>query len=310
MKPSGSARPRRLAILRRRSSDHEATPGAPTGGHEVCSVPRRATPGNSRVGSPLMTPKTFDELLGAAEEQLWIGFQRAGAKRHPGSKGVSREGALAEFLGAQLPKRFGVTTGEAVDASERRSGQLDVVVFDRNLTAPLLTEASGDLLPAEALLAVIEVKSTLTRAELRKCAVAAEALSELRPYGKPFLAPRLEGEAANDGRHRCMYTVLAFRSDLSKTDWPSKEWARLTAVLGDRNVSRDRIDRVLVLDRGLIVPPWATARVAPNEGKDMLREWFLHMSNFLIREASRRPLFDFSAYGRRKRSPGWEKLPA
>ena len=255
-----------------------------------------------------MSAKTFDQLLEHAEEKLWLGFRRAEAKTHRGERGSSREEALAHFLESQLPARFGVTSGEGVDSAERRSGQLDVVIYDRNLTAPLLAEDSGDLLPAESLLAVIEVKSTLTKAELEKCARAARAISRLRPYGSPFVGSRKGGLSADDGRHRCQYSIVAFGSDLSKTGWAGSEWQRLKDAVAMANVSRERIDRVLVLDRGMLVPPSATARTTADSGKGMLRDWFLHMSNFLVREAARRPDFDFQDYGRRRKNPGWEKL--
>lgn len=255
-----------------------------------------------------MTIKTFDQLLAHAEDQLWLGFERATVKHHRGSRGMAREDALAGFLAAQLPKRFEVTTGEAIDAGERRSGQLDLVIYDRNLTAPLLEDPSGDLLPAESLLAVIEVKSVLTADEFRKCARAAKAVSRLRPYGKEFVASRKDGLSAIDGRHRCQYSVVAFRSDLGATDWATKEWARLGSAVTAAGVDPSRIDRVLVLDRGMLVPPSKTAQTT-GDGKGMLRDWFLHMSNFLVREAARRPDFDFQSYGRQRASPDWLKLP-
>jgi hypothetical protein len=207
-----------------------------------------------------VSTKTFDQLLTDAEEQLWLGFKRAGAKTHRGSRGSSREEAVAKFLAGQLPARFGVTTGEAIDAEERRTGQLDVVIYDRNATAPLLAEKSGDLLPAESLLAVIEVKSRLNKGEMAKCAKAAKAISLLRPYSKKFVAPRKGGRSADDGRHRCQFSVLAFSSDLGRRDWCVKEWKRLKLAVDAASVPADRIDRVLVLDRGMLVPPSATAR--------------------------------------------------
>jgi hypothetical protein len=207
-----------------------------------------------------------------------------------------------------LPKRFEVTTGEAMDAGERRSGQLDLIIYDRNLTAPLLEESSGDLLPAESLLAVIEVKSKLSKHEMETCSKAAKSLSRLRPYGKEFVAPRKEGVPADDGRHRCQYSIVAFESDLASTEWATKEWARLKAAANEAGVASSRIDRVLVLNRGMLVPPSATARTASDGGKGMLRDWFLHLSNFLVREAERRPIFDFQSYGRRRKNPGWQRL--
>lgn len=254
-----------------------------------------------------MSGRTFDQLLADAEEQLWQAFSRARAKQHRGSRGASREAAVARFLRGQLPARFGVTTGEAIDAQERRTGQLDVVIYDRNVTAPLLAEESGDLLAAESLLAVIEVKSTLTKAEIEKCAKAARAVARLRPYGKSFIATRQAGSAADDGRCRCQFSVVAFSSNLSATNWCEKEWKRIKAAVATERISVEQIDRVLVLDSGILVPPSSTGRTAP-DGKEMLREWFLHMSNFLIREADRRPAFDLQNYARRARNPGWRKL--
>lgn len=251
---------------------------------------------------------TFHQLLAHAEDQLWLGFNRAREKKHPGSRGASREEALARFLKSQLPARFGVTTGQAVDSDDRSSGQLDVVIYDRNLTAPLLTEDTGDLLPAESLLAVVEVKSRLTAPELEKCAKAAKAISLLQPYGASFVASRQAGSSADDGRHRCQYSVVAFESDLVNSGWPDNEWKRLKAAASTTGVAPERIDRVLVLDRGMLVPPSATARSVSSGGKHMLRDWFLHMSNFVIREAARRPNFDFQSYGRQSDNSGWTFL--
>src|SRR6218665_283151 len=140
-----------------------------------------------------MSQSTFDQLMGEAETQLWSGFRQAEAKFHKGIRGASREEALTSFLASRLPARFGVTTGLAVDADDRRSGQLDVVIYDRNLTAPLLKEKSGDLLPAERLLAVIEVKSVLNKQALKQAAKAAKSISLLRPYGAEFVASRKDG---------------------------------------------------------------------------------------------------------------------
>ncbi len=255
-----------------------------------------------------MPARTFDQLLADAEDQLWVGFRRASRKKHRGSRGASREDALASFLSERLPARFAVTTGEAIDAGERRSGQLDIVVYDRNLTAPLLAEPSGDLLPAESLLAVVEVKSKLTKSEVAKCVAAAKAISRLRPYSRPFVQQRQGGLPADDGRHRCQYSVVAFESDLSVASWPDNEWKRFSKAASEASVGRDRVDRFLVLDRGIIVPPSATARTTPSGAQTILRDWFLHLTNFVVREAARRPDFDFEAYGRRRKNPGWTKL--
>jgi len=252
--------------------------------------------------------ETFESLMRTAEEQLLLGFELAARFKHKGLRGSSREQMVAQFLADQLPARFGVTSGEAIDAGGRRSGQLDIVVYDRQATAPLLRRDGGDLLPAEALLAVIEVKSVLTQNDINMAAGAAYRISKLAPFGKCFIAARKDG-AEFDGRCRCQYSVLAFRTNLGLKNWSAKEWARLKRAAEKSHVDTDRIDRVLVLDRGMLVPPTQTAKEKTEDSEVLLRHWFLHMINFVQREADRRPRFDFEQYGRQPSNTGWCTLP-
>lgn len=250
---------------------------------------------------------TFQDLMRAAEDQLLLGFEVAARFDHKGLRGSTREEVVAKFLSEQLPGRFGVSSGEAIDADGNRTGQLDIVIFDRSAVAPLLKRASGDLLPAEALLAVIEVKSTLTQKDLNMAAKAAKRISNLRPFGKGFIATRTEGEDF-DGRLRCQYSVVAFTSNLSESDWAAREWRRVKKASVAADVAPERLDRVLVLDRGMLLPPFSRARQPTGAGQVMLRDWFLHMANFVQREAARRPAFNFETYGRQASSPGWVDL--
>jgi hypothetical protein len=71
---------------------------------------------------------------------------------------------------------------------------------------------------------------------------------------------------------------------------------REVAAEEDVRVAPELIDRVVVLDRGLIVPRdregFAVAQ------KRTLSNWYLHLTNFLAREANRRSNFDWEEYGR------------
>jgi hypothetical protein len=241
-------------------------------------------------------PRSLDRLLTAAEKQLWIEFEKSNAFTHRGVKGAAREGSIASFLQAHLPERFAVTTGQAIDSQDRESTQLDLIVYDRNLSAPLLRGTDrGDLVPAEALLAVIEAKSRLTKTEAEACCSAVASLALLRPYGRPFVPPRAGGKRANGHDVRCQYSVLAFDTDLGSKNWGANEWARLRAAAMSKGAPVDRIDRVAVLTRGLVLPPDCEA-ILINEAQGVLRDWFLHLTNFLVRESGRRAPYDWSAY--------------
>jgi hypothetical protein len=261
-------------------------------------------PRGSRYGS-----RTFEEDLAAAEKHVWADWEQARVFAHKGLVGKGREQAVAKFLVDHLPTRFGVATGEAIDFLDNRTSQLDVIVYDRSSNTPLAGSAGGgnELLPAEALLAVIEVKSVLNSHELRACLKAAGRLRKLKPYKSKFIDARTSGKAATDGMPRCMFTVFAYQTDLVEATWPKSEWTRLLALAKEENTDPAMIDRVLILNRGLINPLRRTARSKSGSGGDVLLEWFLHLTNFLRREAPRRKGVDWQQYAA-KYHPGWQRL--
>lgn len=249
----------------------------------------------------------FDVILGEAEERLWSDFRRSTSLQHRGTKGRVREGGVARFLREQLPARFAVHEGEAIDAADRRSTQLDVVIFDGANVSPLWVDEYTVLIPAESLLAVVEVKTRLTREEVVTCCRAIKSLAMLRPDGQPFIPARADGAPADDRRLRCLYTIIAFETDLGREAWAQKEWNRLLESCAEEGVEASRLDRMLVLDRGMIVPPSSRVRETGEElNRRLLGQWFLHLTQFLTREAARRPAFQWSPY--REQGEGWREL--
>jgi hypothetical protein len=252
-------------------------------------------------------PTALDRILGAAEDQLWADFERAGVFDHSGVIGATREIAVARFLEEHLPPRFVVTTGKAVDRDGLLTPQLDLIVYDGYLSAPLLSRAVGpELVPAEALVAVVEIKSMFSRAEARVCLKAATAIAKLNVYNRNFVPARAAGESASDGAPRCMYSILAFDSDIVPDGWTVKEWKRLIDEASKLDADTRRIDRLTVLSRGLLVPTTRTGQATTND-RGVLRDWFLHLSDFLVREAARRQPYDWHPYAR-PQSDGWERL--
>jgi len=260
-----------------------------------------------------MPSEDFSGAISDASKQIWLDWEKASRLRHKGLKGKGRELPVETFLSQRLPKTFSVVNGEALDRFGRRTGELDLMVFDAGRNAPLIQSYSqggtkgSALLPAEALLCVIEVKSILTRTELEHCYAAAALVRSLRPFGKRFVGPRSAGAPANDHNHRCMYLIFAYSSDLSADDWIKKEWKRLTEVAAGQKVDPTVIDRVLVLDRGLIDPAHKMGKVSEQKGEDTFFDWYLHLSNFAARENARRPQIDWQYYGG-KISPGWTRM--
>jgi hypothetical protein len=116
----------------------------------------------------------FNELIRLAELDLWNEFERARLFNQQGDVGTARESAVGRFLIDQLPGRYRVAAGEVVDRNGNSTGQTDLMIYDGTLTRPLYVRDSSVLLPAEALLAAVEVKTTRRKAIAESAASAHE----------------------------------------------------------------------------------------------------------------------------------------
>jgi hypothetical protein len=194
------------------------------------------------------------------------------------------------------------------DAFGNRSRQIDVALFDESLCAPLVDNRSLAVLPAEALLCVIEVKSTLDDKEVGNAFLVANSLLSLRPYGRPFDRTRVGGAKAKAPRY--FFTIFAYKTDLARDHWPTNEWNRVVRITSQLAIAPSVVDRVVVLDRGFISPPIAKFKKFP-EGEEAkaLHDWVVHLGNFLNREGSRRPGVDLQRYSPDERR-GWQSLSA
>ena len=89
---------------------------------------------------------------------------------HKGERGSERETSIKLFLEAYLPKRYAIASGEIVDSQGNTSRQCDLVIFDSQNCPLLLAGKDYRIFPAESVYAVIEVKSVLDTAQLKKAA--------------------------------------------------------------------------------------------------------------------------------------------
>ena len=174
--------------------------------------------------------------LMAAESRLLADFYR-----HRGKLGENREALLQRFLATYLPKRFGVGTGFALFGAEV-STQQDVVVYDQLNNPVLFPDTVAPLFPPSALAAFIEVKSTLTRDELRDVVVKVKRVKEeLRAsFAVHPDPPRSEALAG----------LFAFASRLDVVE----VMERMREVEDELETDlADRLDIVCLLEQGLVL---------------------------------------------------------
>lgn len=138
---------------------------------------------------------------------------------HKGLRGRFRELLVDTLLTPWLPAPAACGTGMIVDVHDRvrEATQEDIVVFDRSLVPPVLAHASAleGVFPVDGVLARVEVKSTLTREEVRKSVLAAKEIYEMQYADGPASVLPISA-------------IFAFSSDLKGN--PVDELSRLLGV--------------------------------------------------------------------------------
>ena len=251
--------------------------------------------------------QVFAAVIEQAKARLEIEAKGAEAFQHKGVRGDERVAPLSTFLQRRLPDRFAVAEGEAIDFQDSRTGQLDLIVYDAHASAAVSEGGKNLLIPAEALYAVLEVKTTLTQIELNKCYSHAAKVRRLKPFKKPFVAPRAGGSPIGHGESRCLYVIFSYFTDLGSSNWLGKEYARIESAASLANCSVAAVDRLLVLSEGIILPDAAKGKAEQESPVSTFLEFYLHLANFINRESRRRPPVDWQVYSSRT-SKGWINL--
>jgi len=240
---------------------------------------------------PLPKSPYLNERFAKAVTQFGIQLNNAASIKHKGNRGSAREQALRDFFSKNLPSRFSVTQGESVDLLGEPSPQFDLVIYDNTKNFPFSADGVT-ILPAEAILATVEVKSKLNAGEVTKCVIAARKLRALSPFGRP-LGERDIGNAAENKLKLCRFfhCVFAYETNIMQTNWGAKELGRI----GDAANGEHLIDMVYVLNAGILNVPAGLYRQDDERG-GAISSFFFAILKFIMREASRRDPAPYDRY--------------
>lgn len=86
---------------------------------------------------------------------------KAFVKLHNPTIGILTEGILRTFLSTYLPKGVAVEQGFVIDENGRMSKQIDIIIYDNLLYAPLYRVNDIVVVPSKSVLDVIEIKTTV-----------------------------------------------------------------------------------------------------------------------------------------------------
>ncbi len=201
---------------------------------------------------------------------------------HSGERGRNNEAVVGEFLKRHLPTQYTVSTGKVVGVGGKESGQVDLIIHDR-LTTPAFVDAhEWSLVPIESVHAVISVKTTLTKPELRDAMKSIETVRSL-PRGAATLqiGERLvlipEKKVL---RPRAL--IFGFKSTWTAIDGCRKAFIELLDDFGDSV----RPNGVCALDHGFVVrKPYTTDTVL------FVEHALMHFFVFLVMNMGNRPKY-------------------
>jgi hypothetical protein len=98
------------------------------------------------------------------------------ALEHKLTQGELKELFVSEVLNNFLPSQFDIGTGVIINHHGWQSNQIDIVIYDNRVLPPFIKKHNIGVYPAESVLATIEVKTWLTKPELKKAEKSAERL--------------------------------------------------------------------------------------------------------------------------------------
>ncbi|WP_373509959.1 DUF6602 domain-containing protein [Thiocapsa sp.] len=196
--------------------------------------------------------------MDAKENELVVISNIPANSGHPLHKGTPREAFIREFLESHLPSTISIGTGEIIDANSspgEARNQYDIILYRKNY--PKLDFGggiSGFLI--ESVIATIEVKSTLTKEDLKQAMKAASAAKSLVPnvtesFRAGYVPPKVLNYVIAYHGPASMSTVLNWIPELQASLGIVPE--ALPKDGNERiNTPSKSIDGIFVLNKGFI----------------------------------------------------------
>lgn len=118
--------------------------------------------------------------MGVARK-MKVDFDSTKEAQHKLGRGTNREDLVKNFLESVLPSKYGFGKGEVVTSNNEHSGEMDIIIYDKEKCPELIYEEGHALFPIEVVYGVIQVKTSLTSSELKSAYENIESLKKIIP---------------------------------------------------------------------------------------------------------------------------------
>ncbi|OUL26805.1 hypothetical protein BV378_12355 [Nostoc sp. RF31YmG] len=112
--------------------------------------------------------------------------ESVGALIHPGEFGIYRENIVKNFLRFFIPENLKIDQGFLINTHGEISTQCDIVIYDASVTPLIRSSELQRFFPVETACAIGEVKSVLSKADLKKALIK---LSKVKAMREKILSP-------------------------------------------------------------------------------------------------------------------------
>jgi hypothetical protein len=197
-----------------------------------------------------------------------------------------------------MPKRFHATKGFVIDADNQMSNHQDVIIYDEQSSPVYKYDGANQIVSADAVAAIIEVKAVLNKSQLEEAFAKIEEVKRLKK--RPISEMDQNATASTLTTTGTLGIILGFGSDISL-----EKLAEHCVELNERYETAHRPDIIVVLDVGVInytaqfvgarnmgdfavaspdefvIPPCYVHLVAREDGAFSLNRLFTHLLSHL-----------------------------
>jgi len=129
-------------------------------------------------------PNRINGVIKARLEGLLAQLKESKQVTHASTKGTLRERYLIDFLQNILPQNYTVTGGFICDVMGSITPQIDLILSDTSTIPSIAFTGEVSLIPIEAAIGIVEVKSTLKEEDYNQLKKQSAAIRSMQPIAE------------------------------------------------------------------------------------------------------------------------------
>lgn len=176
----------------------------------------------------------FDNLEKSLRSDMAIRIE------HNLEDGKYREYLVTKILSKIIPSKYSITNGFIIDSDNKISQEMDIIIYDKSYVPPFFDE-TYTVVPIEAVIAIIQVKTTLTRDTINDAINNLVSIDNLNTkIGGKFISA-FDGKIRKEERYISPYKiVVAYKTDIDKNYCFDEELKKVDMVyVVGQNIKED-----------------------------------------------------------------------